>query len=256
MRHPLTWLLAGLLSVSITAIAGAPAVWLVPLIDRQTNGRFSLVDVQGSVWQGSALIGAAAARDESLLPLLPGRCSWRISPLVLVGVVDIRLENSSITPEPISVRGNWWRWEISPGSLTLPADGLSALGAPFNTIQPAGQLHLTWPLIRVERKLGSFKSNAVLQVDLLHVVSALSPVKPLGAYRLRVDLQGTAAKLDLKSLAGPLLLTGKGEITNGSLHFSGQASAQKNEQVHLVALMNLLGQRRQIDGEDIVALEY
>lgn len=256
MKHPLTWLLAGLLTVSITALASAPAVWLVPLIDRQTNGRLSLADVEGSVWRGSALLGAAAARDESLSPLLPGRCEWRISPLVFIGVVDIRLMNSAVTPEPISIRGNWWRWEIGPARLSLPADGLSALGAPLNTIQPAGQLSLTWPSMRVERHAGGFRTNAVLQLDLLNVVSALSAVKPLGAYRLRVDWQGNAAKLDLKSLAGPLLLTGKGEIANGSFHFSGQATAQENEQVRLIALMNLLGQRRQINGQDVVALEF
>jgi len=96
----------------------------------------------------------------------------------------------------------------------------------------------------------------VLQLDLVNLVSALSAVKPLGAYRLRVGWQGSTVKLDLKTLAGPLLLTGKGEIANGSFHFSGQATAQENEQVRLVALMNLLGQRRQVNGQDIVALEF
>lgn len=256
MKHPLTWLFAGLLTASITALASAPALWLVPLIDRQTNGRFSLADVEGSFWQGSALLGAAAASDESLSPLLPGRCEWRISPLVFIGLVDIRLSNSAVMTEPISIRGNWWRWEIGPARLSLPADGLSALGAPLNTIQPTGQLSLTWPSMRVERRAGVLVTNAVLQLDLVNVVSALSAVKPLGAYRLRVDWQGKTVKLDLKTLAGPLLLTGKGEIANGSFHFSGQATAQENEQVRLVALMNLLGQHRQVNGQDIVALEF
>lgn len=256
MKNPLTWLFAGLLTISITALASAPAVWLVPLIDRQTNGRVALASMEGTIWQGSAYLGAAAARDESLSPLLPGRCEWQISPLVFLGVVDIRLVNSAITPEPIRIHGDWRRWEISAGSLNLSADGLGALGAPLNTIKPAGQLSLTWPSIHVERHDGSFRTNAVLQLDLLHVESVLSPVKPLGAYRLRVNWQGNTAKLDLKSLAGPLLLTGQGEIDKGSFHFSGQATAQENEQARLIGLMNLLGQRRQVNGKDVVALEF
>ncbi|NDC08039.1 MAG: hypothetical protein EBZ75_01665, partial [Oxalobacteraceae bacterium] len=48
MRRALLWVMAGLLTASVTALASAPAAWLVPLIDRQTGGRFALADVQGS----------------------------------------------------------------------------------------------------------------------------------------------------------------------------------------------------------------
>jgi general secretion pathway protein N len=245
-----------LLTASVTALASAPAAWLAPLIDRQTDGRFALADVQGSLWHGSAIVGAAAARDEALAPLLPGRCGWRISPLVLLGVVDIQLENPALTNQPITIRGNWAHWEIGSGSFSLPADGLSALGAPFNTIQPAGIMRASWPVLQVVREGRELKVSGKMQIDLTQVVSALSPVKPLGAYRLRVDFQGGSTKLDLQSLAGPLLLTGRGEIVRGALHFSGQATAQEGEEAKLAVLMNLLGQRRQVGNRNVVALEF
>ena len=147
MSRALLWLMAGLLTISITALASVPAVWLVPLIDRQSEGRFSLADVEGSLWQGSAVIGAAAARDDALAPLLPGRCAWKISPLLLLGVIDIRLENPAVAPAPITINGSWVSWEIGAGSLSLPADGLASLGAPFNTIQPAGVMRASWPAL-------------------------------------------------------------------------------------------------------------
>lgn len=256
MMRVSVWLLAGLLTVSITAIASVPAAWLVPLIERQTDGRFSLAEVEGSLWQGSAVLGAAAARDEALAPALPGRCSWRISPLVLLGVVNIKLENSSVTAQPISIRGDWSRWEISPGSLNVPADGLSALGAPFNTIQLAGHLRASWPALQVAREGRELRVNGKLQIDLTQVISALSPVKPLGAYRLRIDLQGANAKLDLQSVSGPLILSGKGEVARGALRFSGEASAQEGEDARLSSLMSLLGQRRQAGNRNFVALEF
>jgi len=256
MKRGLVWLMAGLLTVSMTVLASVPAVWLVPLIERQTDGRFSLADVQGSLWRGSAVIGAAAARDEALAPILPGRCAWHISPLVLLGVIDIRLQNPSIGQEPIVIHGDWSQWEIGSGGISLPADGLSALGAPFNTIQPVGVLRATWPPLRVTRAGRELKLNGKLQIDLTQVVSALSPVKPLGAYRLRIDWQEGNAKLDLQSLSGPLLLTGKGEIMRGSLRFSGEAAAQTGEESRLSGLMNLLGQRRQVGDRNVVALEF
>lgn len=256
MRRALLWVMAGLLTASVTALASAPAAWLVPLIDRQTGGRFSMADVQGSLWRGSAIIGAAAARDEPLAPLLPGRCAWQISPMVLLGRLDIQFENPSVTPQAITIRGDWSRWEIGPGSFSLPADGLSALGAPLNTIQPAGTLRASWPLLQVVREGREVKVTGKLQIDLTQMVSALSPVKPLGAYRLHIDFRGDSSKLDLQSLSGPLLLTGQGEIVRGALRFSGKASAQEGEENRLAALMNLLGQRRQVGNQNIVALEF
>jgi general secretion pathway protein N len=256
MSRALLWLMAGLLTVSITALTSVPAVWLVPLIDRQSEGRFSLADVEGSLWQGSAVIGAAAARDEALAPLLPGRCAWKISPLVLLGVIDIRIENAAVAPAPITIRGSWVSLEIGSGSLSLPADGLSALGAPFNTIQPAGIMRASWPALKVGLQGREWQIDGRVQIDLTQMVSALSPVKPLGAYRMRIDWQGGAAKLDLQSLSGPLLLTGKGEIVRGALRFSGQAVAQEGEEARLTALLNLLGQRRQVGNRNIVALEF
>ena len=76
MIRALVWVTAGLLTVSITALSSMPAVWLVPLIDQQTDGRIALAEVEGTLWRGSAVIAASAARDEALSPLLPGRCAW------------------------------------------------------------------------------------------------------------------------------------------------------------------------------------
>lgn len=51
MIRALLWLIAAFLTVAITALGSMPAVWLVPLIDQQSNGRFSLADVEGNLWQ-------------------------------------------------------------------------------------------------------------------------------------------------------------------------------------------------------------
>lgn len=256
MNKPLLWTAAAVLVVAATAIASLPAAWLSPLIERQTGGRLSLGDPQGSVWQGSAFVGIAGAPDEPLSPLLPGRFDWTLSPLALVGIVDAGVRNPRALDAPLAIDGNWRRWQLGPATISLPAERLAALGAPLNTVQPSGLMRLSWPALTVERAAGGVDIDGRMQLDMTEIASALSPVKPLGAYRMQFDWQGDKARLDLKSLSGPLLLEGAGSIVDGRLQFSGQAWAQEGEEQRLAVLLNLLGQRRQVGNRNVIALEF
>jgi len=95
-----------------------------------------------------------------------------------------------------------------------------------------------------------------MQLLLSDIASALSPVKPLGAYRLQFDWQGARAQLTLATLSGPLQLEGNGAIVNGRLRFSGLAWAQPGQEQRLASLLALLGQRRQIGDRNVIALEF
>lgn len=256
MRRAWLWGVAALAVTLVTVLMSLPAAWLVPLVERQTGGRVSFGDPQGSVWQGSAFIGAAGSGDEPLVPLLPGRFQWTLSPLALVGIVDATLRNDSALPRPVALQGSWSRWEVGPGSVNLPAERLAALGAPLNTVQPSGLMALSWPALTVTRTDKGTQVEGRMQLDMTQIASALSPVKPLGAYRMHFDWQGNTARIDLKSLSGPLLLEGSGAIVDGRLRFSGQAWAQEGEEQRLAILLNLLGQRRQVGNRNVIALEF
>ena len=93
-------------------------------------------------------------------------------------------------------------------------------------------------------------------MDLPDMASALSPIKPIGAYRLQFDWFGRDATLDLQSLSGPLLIEGRGRIVDGRLKFSGQAWAQTGHEAQLRAVLGLLGQRHQLDDRIVTALEF
>jgi general secretion pathway protein N len=95
-----------------------------------------------------------------------------------------------------------------------------------------------------------------MQLDLTEVASRLSPIRPLGAYRVRMDWQGQQAQLQLTSLAGPMLLNGNGGIDKGRFHFSGRAQAASGQEERLANLLNLLGQRRQDGATNYIALEF
>lgn len=256
MRRFVIWLLAGIASVVVTLLVFCPASWMAPLVEGQTGGRLTLGDAQGTLWHGSAFIGGAPSGSDPVTPLLPGRFAWRLSPMVLLGQVDLSLENSAALSQPVKLTGSWYQWQVSPAAILLPAERLAGLGAPLNTIQPSGQMRLSWTPLQLTRQGNAIEVNGTMTLQMSDIASRLSPIKPLGAYELIMDWRGRQAQLDLKSIKGPMLLSGKGTITNGRLRFSGKAEAEEGQEERLANLLNLLGQRRREGDKDVIALEF
>jgi general secretion pathway protein N len=249
------WLLAGLASIAVTTLAFLPATWMASMLEQQTAGRLTLGDAQGTLWRGSAFIGGAPSGSDPVTPLLPGRFSWRLSPMVLLGRVDADLENAAALSQPIRVTGSWHQWQVSPASILLPAERLASLGAPLNTVQPSGQMRLSWNPMQVVRQGGRLEVTGSMNLEMNDIASRLSPIKPLGAYNLAFDWRGQQAEMVLTTVKGPMLLNGSGMLMNGRLQFSGKAEAEAGQEERLANLLNLLGQRRREGGKDVIALE-
>lgn len=256
MRRLVIWLLAGIISIAVTALVFLPATWMASLLEAQTAGRLTLGDAQGSLWRGSAFIGGAPSGKDPVTPLLPGRFRWRLSPLVLLGQVDAKLENAAALSQPISVTGSWYQWQVSPAAIQLPAERLAALGAPLNTIQPSGQMRLSWNPLQLARQGNLLEVTGSMNLEMTDIASRLSPVKPLGAYNLAFDWRGRQASLALTTIKGPMLLNGSGTLVDGKMQFSGKAEAEAGQEERLANLLNLLGQRRKEGGKDVIALEF
>ena len=256
MRHPVTWLLAGIVSIALTALVFFPAGWMASIVETQTAGRLTLGDAQGTLWRGSAFIGGAPGGNDPVTPLLPGRFSWRLSPMLLLGQVDAELENTAALSRPVSVIGSWHQWLISPAAISLPAERLAALGAPLNSVQPSGQMRLSWEQLQLVRQGGEIEMTGTMNLEMNDIASRLSPVKPLGTYNLVFDWRGQQAAATLKTIQGPLLLSGSGMFANGRLQFSGQAETEAGQEERLANLLGLLGQRRKEGGKDVIALEF
>jgi general secretion pathway protein N len=256
VRRLVIWFVAGIASIAVTVIVFCPAAWMAAILEAQTAGRLTLGDAQGTLWRGSAFIGGAPSGADPVTPLLPGRFSWRLSPLVLLGDVDLNLENTSALSQPVGITGSWYQWQVSPAEVSLPAERLAALGAPLNTIQPSGQMRLSWTPLQLARQGNAVDVNGSMTLQMNDIASRLSPIKPLGAYQLIMDWRGRQAQLILKTIKGPMLLSGSGSLTNGRLQFSGKAEAEAGQEERLANLLNLLGQRRREGGKDVIALEF
>jgi general secretion pathway protein N len=256
MRRVLPWLLAIVLTLAVTLVVFFPATWVAQVVEQQTGGRITLGDAQGTLWRGSAFVGGAASGNGPVTPLLPGRFAWTLSPLSLLGSVRMELANPEALTQPVLFTGSWREWQLSPAALKLPADGLAGLGAPLNTLALTGRLELAWTSLALALEQRNVLVHGVTTLQMQDVSSRLAPVKPLGSYQLALDWQGQRAGVTLKTMQGPLLLSGTGQLRNGRLQFSGQADAAAGYDDTLGNLLNLLGQRRNIGGKNIIALEF
>ncbi len=256
MRRFVLWGLAGLAVIVLTVAIYLPASWLAPAVEAQTGGRLTLGDVQGTVWKGSAFVGGAPSGNDAITPLLPGRFSWELSPLVLLGRVHAEVRNPDALSQPVTITGNWWNWMVSAAHVVLPAQRLAGLGAPLNTIAPSGTMQLRWTPLQLTRRAGTVEVQGTMVLEMENIASRLTPVDPLGSYRAQFDWSGQQARMTLSTIKGPMLLSGNGRVINGRLQFSGKAEAAEGQEERLANLLNLLGQRRREGGKDVIALEF
>lgn len=256
MMRLLAWLMAIVIAVLATVLVFLPASWLGPLVEQQTGGRLTLGDAQGTLWNGSAFVGGAPGAGGAVTPLLPGRFAWRLSPLVLLGQVHMEVENPKALARPVRIDGDWSQWQVSSGELMLPAAGLAGLGAPLNTLAPTGTIRLAWNTLDLLRQPNTVAVQGRTVLSLSDMGSRMSPIQPLGSYEMTFDWRGTQADLNLRTVRGALVLTGSGMLRNGRLRFSGQASAAEGYEQSLGNMLNLLGQRRMVNGKNIIALEF
>jgi general secretion pathway protein N len=244
MRFRFLLVLVVVLSVLGTVALRAPAAWVGDWL--QSQGRLRLVDARGTIWSGSAMLGVSDGRQ---VLLVPGRFAWRIGLAALTsGRVMAEVAHTAF-PAPLAVALSRQSITMKAGQSELPAALLVALGTPFNTIRPGGTLGVRWTDIEI--KGGALTGG--LQVEWREAQSALSPVAPLGSYRLQIAGAGDTARVQLDTLRGPLRLQGSGTVKGGRISFKGVASADPEMRQALIGLISVLGRR--VGDEAILSLE-
>lgn len=256
MRRILLLSIAALLVFAVTLLIFMPAVYITSHAEEQSGGRYSLSDVRGSVWEGSAVLVSREDKNGIRLPLVPGRFTWHISPMLLLGQVSIQIENEETLTEPINIQGDWHQWKINSSSVHLNAEQLSLLGAPFNTLRLSGDVLFSWQELQITLQEQQVNIIGMMQMDFKKIASALSPVKPLGEYQLRIECVSQYANVELTTLEGPLQLHGRGIFNQGGLKFSGVAYADPGKEKQLSLLLNLLGQPKRDGNDNRIALEF
>jgi general secretion pathway protein N len=246
------YVIAAVVMLVLTALVIAPAQWAASAVRSATSGRIELADASGTLWNGSAILVLAASSDPGVSRAsLPERLSWRLSPWsLLAGQLDLTLTHPSALTQPLAIRApliGGGASTLGTATLRLPASLLVGLGAPWNTIRPGGILTINWDRLQIEpnRLLGN------VSAEWQYASSALTPVSPMGHYRLQTNGIWPGTQLELLTISGPLELKGSGTIPEGGrLRFLGRAQAMAGTdpgvKAQLTGLISLLGRR---DGE-------
>lgn len=222
-------LLTGLLS----AIYFWPAYVLKGNLREVTDGKLRVLDINGSIWNGSAVLGLS---DGGQVYTLPGQIEW--SPVLLQGdtwlAVQIKHPNL-LSPALVGVGGSGYK--LGAGQARIPASWLTALGAPFNTIKPEGVLQLSW------QDIHPFGGDLAVTLVWRDAQSALSSIRPLGEYK--TSLTGTIGgtiDMQVSTNSGSLIVEGQGKFNSGErMTFNGYAWAKEESKAALTGLLSQMG---------------
>ena len=253
---PWNWAMAGvLLGTLVTLLMFAPAQWLAQAVALASQDRLQLQEARGTVWQGSAqvvLTGGTGSRDAQALP---GRIAWTLRPFASADQLSLRSDCCMPTPMQLSFSPAWdgGQLRVSDTPSTWPAALLTGLGAPWNTLQPEGDLAIVPQQLSLNFQHGRWRTQGRLQLTARDMASRLSPLKPIGSYQ--VDLSPAAAgagagapvgaiDLKLSTVSGSLLLSGQGQWLGQRLRFQGEASAAPEHEAALNNLLNIIGRRQ------------
>lgn len=245
----------------LALITQAPAHWLTHVVEQASGERVLLPDAQGTVWNGSAQwvlnegpLNIAATLDATRsanTTSLPTRVTWQLGPRIDWANFRLNLSatvaSACCTPQPVRVDVSpLWRGlrvQVSDHTSNWPASWLVGLGAPWNTVQPEGQMQLSTSQLQWTQQAGHEQLQGQAELHMQQLSTRLSTLRPLGSYRVRVQGGDTVA-LTLDTLEGSLLLQGSGQLMNGRVQFNGEASAAPDAQAALSNLLNILGQRQ------------
>lgn len=279
MKARWPWALAGVvLGAAIGVWRFAPAAWVAQAVASATGQQVQLADARGTVWRGSAVLVLSGGAGSQNASALPGRLLWRLhwrggefelrawQACCLVDELRVRIvpgfgrTTLHLRPTTSMVSSASGGAAKPAAPLTpiahWPAQWLTGLGAPWNTLQLGGVVRLASPGLTVESAQGrlSFSGRAELQLEGLS--SHLSTLDTLGDYRLAIDGQPQAAgsaQLTLSTLKGPLQLSGSGQWGQGGpgpaqagtgLRFRGEARADPGAEGALNNLLNVIGRRQ------------
>ena len=256
------------LGTVISLLINWPAQWFAQTVMQATQGQVQLQEAQGSVWQGSGklvLTGGEGSRDAMALP---GRISWQLrlkSQGLALPQLNLQLMAACCMTQALNSQLSVQSFaQTSQRSLQLqvddhrsqwPAHLLSGLGAPWNTMQPEGNLVLVTQQLSVQLLQGQTSMQGKVLLTAENMSSKISTLRPMGTYQIslgRLSESGastaaastTTPSLSLTTLSGSLLLSGQGQWQGQKFQFRGEASAVPEHAAALSNLLNIIGRRQ------------
>ncbi len=267
-----------ILVVGAVMLVNAPANWLARFLAARTQGRVLLADARGTIWSGNAVLAigsrgsdaadadgestrestreatpdrgrdaadAAVAQSDRLA--LPGRVIWTLEIVRTLAPV-LHLTHDGVLLQPVDVRYANGDLDIGAGAAVLPTSMLQLAGPPLNTLRPEGRSELRWKAMRIDAGGALVGEGTVRIVDLS---LAVSPVKPLGDYRVTWSNNASGLIWTIATEHGPLELQGSGSRVDSprgpraQMRVTARAAADASSAVaaQLKTLLDTIGTR-------------
>jgi general secretion pathway protein N len=267
-----TWGLVGaLVGAFLALLLNLPAPWLAQGLSEISKGQLQLQEAQGSVWNGSGklvLTGGAGSRDALALP---GRILWHLNVSFNTSrwpAFHLNVQASCCMAQAVRIQltpantFQTWRLQADDHRSEWPAQWLSGLGAPWNTLQPEGTLVLETKQLMLHYASNQTQLQGSLHLTAQDLSSKLSTLKPMGTYVLSLANANSATdasakdtsanttsanaspQLTLRTQSGSLLLSGQGHWQGTQFQFRGEASAVPEHAAALSNLLNIIGRRQ------------
>jgi len=211
----------------------APATLLARMLPAQSG--IQLGYLSGTLWQGTvdkasflSALGQVQVRD----------ISWELQwSYLLRGELALKLESAEAVGNLIVAR-SWRSLRIAQADLALPAAELAQILPALIHWEPEGEVQLQTRGFVLQRS-----SEAVLIWR--NAALNLSPLQPLGDYRLNIRNTTGQMELQLDTQQGDLKLAGVGSYTaQAGLQFQGTAQTDAAHAVDLKKLLETIGQNR------------
>ena len=242
--------LGAVLGALVATLCWAPAQWLAWGLNTASQGRVVLQAPRGTVWQGSAQLGLSGGAGSRDLQALPGRLNWSLGLSTQGLALSLHADCCMTTPLLLRITAGLGQWglHVSNHQSLWPAGLLTGLGAPWNTLQPEGQLQLRTDGLQWQWSAGRLQWQGLAELSARDMSSRLSTLRPMGSYQVKVTgaADGTftaTPQVQLSTLSGALRLTGQGQWLGERLRFTGEASAAEGQEDNLSNLLNIIGRR-------------
>lgn len=229
--------------------ATMPAAFVASMAESRSQGAVRLAEPRGTAWSGEARAAVVLATG-GRIDIEALRWRWRPSALA-AGRLAFDVEAAA---PGLEARGEFGRtfggMQARDVSIRTEAARLAQALPLLATWKPQGTIQVAAPRVAFDGP--SLQGEATLEWR--DAAVALSPVRPLGAWKLEATASAEPGKLTLTTLSGPLRLAGQGSFAwPRTLSLDGTARAEGADAAALEPLLDLIGPRRP-DGARTITL--
>lgn len=238
------WVLASagvLLGATLACVVQAPAAWLAQAVMAWSKGHVRLLNPEGTVWNGSAVVALAAGVQGADMQALPSRWQWQIRPAWLG--LRARISADCCAQQPLNAQLTYAGLRMLAGTVRLPLAVLQGWGTPWNTLGLQGKATVQWKDLSMGWNGQRHRLEGAVELIAEAVSTKLSTLPDIGSYRI-VLTGGAQPQLELATLRGALQLSGQGRWEQQKFRFEGQGSAAPESASALTNVLTLMGEQR------------